>query len=327
MQTFDWGWKLFNHRVSTIAVDVEPAQVAIVGGTSTTGVPRDLDPSCDPDACREFPFKDLSAVELGVGAATTSDASFAVGRAEGLATAAGVTVELRVDAPDRDGDITAVLSGFRVDTDHPLDGPSACYDPAFGWHPTRLAVRLDDPRREGDELVVDVTLTFGAGNAEDPDRVCIDEVNELALVPMSADVLFIIGATPDRQGIAQDAYFPFSGDSANPGEQVVPPGVALDAHAPGLRGWSRFDWSFNPDSDTGRGAYLRTLSLRIDDETASGTATNYSPVTQLDDFGFVFDGEVVHVAMSGVSSSTLTATDVPAALDDVGEPVMFPLGE
>ena len=325
LQTMDWGWSYFNHRVSTLFVRVDPAEAAIVGGTSTTGVPKDLPPSCDPDACKEFPASDTTELTLGWGELTTADASFAVGEASVVVPRGGSTVAIRVPAPDREGAVTAVLRGLRLDTDHPLDGDEACYDPAFGWHPRHIAVALEDPRRDGDELVVDVRFVFDAGLTEDPDRVCIDEVYTRAQGPMWAEVLFVVGPAGSAQTVAQEAYFPFNGNSFRPDEQVPPAPLPIDVPA-GLRGWSRLEWSFNAHATSGRGAYIRTLTARIDEDTVAGHATHYSPVTQLDDFGFVFDGELVGVPLDGVVTEALSAV-LPAEVDADGVPTVFDLND
>lgn len=325
METVDWGWQFFNHRVSYIGVHADAPRAGIIGGTSTTGINRELAPECDLDSCKEFPFVDNSLITLGLGSVTTSEASFVVGTVSAMATAEGVVVPLVVPAPDRDGAVVAVLQGFTIDTDHPLDGDPACYDPAYGWHPTRIAIALENARRDGDDLVVDARFTFGAGVTEDPDRGCIDEVQSRALIPMSADVLFVVADEASSATVSQGAYFAFSGNASAPGEQVLPDAVLLDGSlADALTGWSKIDWTFNPDSAVGRGAYLRTLSFGIDGDTANGTATNYSPVTQLHDFEFAFDGEVQIVPLAGVEHRSLEAT-LPAELDANGDAVIHPL--
>jgi len=327
LETFTYGWVLFNHRVSYLYVEAaDPPAVAVVGGTSTTGQPRELAPECkaEADSCMEFPAWDDAEVTVGWGEVTTTEASFATATAEAVVPAEGATVTVSAPDPGREGSVSAVLQGLSVDTAHPLDGEEACYRPEYGWHPRRLAVSLQQPRREGGELVVDVDLHFVAGNTDDPDRTCIDEVNERALVPMTASVLFVVGPDATEVPISQEASFPFSGNASQPGEQVPPDPIALGLSADGIRGWASIDWSFNPDRADERGAYLRTLAARIDGDEATGEATNYSPFTQLHDFAYHFDGTVVGIPLSGVTHASASGT-LPTGIDDDGRPVIYEL--
>ena len=63
---------------------------------------------------------------------------------------------------------------------------------------------------------------------------------------------------------------------------------------------------------------------RIDGDEASGTATNYSPLTQLHDFSFSFDGTVTHVPLDGASHDTVSGT-LPTGLDDDDRPIVYAL--
>ena len=327
LETFDYQWDLFNHRLSYLSVlATDPPEVAVVGGTSTTGQPADLAPECkaDEDSCREFPAYDDSLVTVGYGRITTTEASFAVATAQAVVPAGGTTVTLTAPAPDRSGSVSAVLQGFGLDTAHALSGGDACYKPEYGWHPRRIAVVLGEPTLTGDQLSVDVTMHFVAGNTEDPDRVCIDDVNEQAQVPMTATVLFVVGPEATDVPIARDATFAFSGNAFDPGEQVPPDPVPLGLSGEGIKGWSALDWTFNPGNAAERGAYLRTLVASIDGDEANGTATNFSPFTQLHDFSFTFEGTVTHVPLADATHDRVSGR-LPTGVDASGRPVIYRL--
>jgi len=324
LETFDYEWDLFNHRVSYLYVEAaDPPRVAVVGGTSTTQQRTELDKSCDPDACKEFPARDDAIVTVGWGAAATTDAAFATASASAVVPTEGVTVTVTAPDPGASGEVSAVLAGFSLDTDYALTGGIACYQPGNGWHPRRLALALATPRREAGELVVDLTLHFVAGNTDDPDRVCVDEVNEQSQVPMTAEVLFVVGAAATEVPVEQAVSYPWNGDQFNPEEQ--PPPADLDHGLPeGLRGWSKLDWSFNDDKPGERGAYLRNLVARIEGDQANAYASNYSPITQLHDFSFAFSGTVVGVPMGGVTHASRDGV-LPTGLDDEERPVIYTL--
>ncbi len=319
----DWGWTNFNHRVSHITLRADPPEAAIIGGTSTTNIVPELDKACDASSCKEFPFADTSELSMVVGTVSTNEASFATGSAAIVAGARGDTTTLAVPGVERSGSVVAVLRGFSLDTAHALDGPESCYNPAYGWHPTVIGVELLDPRAEDGELRVDVRATFGAGLTEDPDRVCIDEVHDQARVPFTVDVLFVVADEASAHPVHQEEYFPWNGSQFTPDEQVVPGPVALPS-GDGLMGWSSVVYHFNEHSEVGRGAYIRTLHFGVDGANAYGNATNYSPLTQLHDFGFMFDGVVQQVPLDGVELRTYTAT-LPAEVDSSGVATVFPL--
>ena len=324
LMTANWGWVAFNHRLSHLTLRADPPAAAIIGGTSTTGVPANLGPTCDPDACIELPVTDRSELTLVAASVETSAASFRTTQLDIVGSADGDTAVASVEAPARQGEVVAILRGLSLDTDHPLDGPEACYDPAFGWHPTALGVELLDPRREDDQLKVDVRVTFGAGVTEDATRACVDEVQSQAQVPFTVEVLFVVAESAIQHEVHQEAYFPFSGDPFSPGEQVVPEPVTLPVADEAMLGWSSVVYRFNPDSDVGRGAYLRTLNFGIDGANVHGTSTNYSPITQLHDFGFSFDGVVVEVPLPGVETTTYQV-QLPAEIDAAGVATGFDL--
>jgi hypothetical protein len=304
----------------------DPPQVAVVGGTSTTQERTELDAGCDPDSCKEFPARDDSIVRVTVGRVTTTEAAFATAEGSVVVPASGANLTVRAPAPagpHADGEITALLQGFSLQTDHPLSGGVACYQPANGWHPRRLGIAVDDARREGSELVADLSLHFVAGNTDDPDRVCVDEVNEQSMVPMTVQLLFVAGPAASTFAVEQAVAYPWNGDQFAPEEQPPPDPLVHDLPE-GIRGWSSVDFHFNEDKPGERGAYLRTLDFHIDGGEVTGTATNYSPITQLHDFSYRFSGTAVGIPISGTSRTTYDAV-LPTGLDDDGEPVVYSL--
>lgn len=325
LETFDYDWVLFNHRVSYLhTLATVPPTAAVVGGTSTTLQRTELDAACDPDSCQEYPFHDDADVRIGWGQVTTTEARFATGTTSAVVGAAGTTATLAVPDPGGDGTVTAILRGFTVDTDHPLAGEASCYPPGNGWHPRRLAIVLDAPRREGGELLVDVDLAFVAGLTEDPERQCIDEVHERSQVPMEVDVLFVVGPDAQALPIEQGMTYPWNGSQTAPEEQFPPDLLDLAVEAPGMRGWSALDFRFNEHAPTERGAYLRTLVLTIDGDRAGASATNYSPLTQLHDFSYAFTGTVQAIPLEGVTHGVVEAS-LPTGVDDDGRPVVYTL--
>lgn len=329
LEGFRFSWKYFNHRVSTL--QLEPSSgalgVAVVGGTSTTGeVPEALPAGCEA-GCEEFPFKDdalLHADWVRVrserAALVTGAATFDVGR-EG----AGGTLSAALPKGAR-GDAVAVIEGLRLTTDHPLAGDEACYRPRYGWHPRRLAVVLGEPVVEDDTVSVDAELVFEAGATEDPDRTCIDEVVERAVVGVELTVRFVVGVEEAvALPVATEAAYAWSGDPLNPEEQPEVPPVALEHGLtdPAL-GWSALDWRFMVE-EPGRGAYLRSLVFEVAPDAALGWANNYSPGTQLEAFDYQFDGTVRAFSVDGTVERGEVEATVPAALDEAGDPVTHAL--
>ena len=53
-----YRWDLFNHRLSYlhVAVDERGPEIAVVGGTSTTGLQTELAPECESATCSELPL-------------------------------------------------------------------------------------------------------------------------------------------------------------------------------------------------------------------------------------------------------------------------------
>lgn len=327
LEGFRFSWDYFNHRLSTL--DVAPAgdelRVAIIGGTSTTGEqPGDLGAECST-GCEEFPFVDralLTADWIRVRsdrvALVSGSVALDVGRAGGSGT---VSVTLPKHAT---GDAVAVIEGLRLVTDHPLDGGDACYRPRYGWHPRRIAAVLGEPVVDGEQVSVGVDLAFEAGVTEDPDRTCIDEVVDRAVVGFEVTVRFVVGVDDAvALPVANEAVYPFSGDGLNPEEQPEVEPAALDHGLtdPAL-GWSAIDFRFM-EAEPGRGAYLRTLAFEADPAgTALGWANNYSPGTQLEGFDYSFEGTVRAFTMDATIERGTVDETLQTELDTNGDPVV-----
>jgi len=156
-------------------------------------------------------------------------------------------------------------------------------------------------------------------------------VNDQAIASMDVDVLFLVGTgdVVDRD-VIQGASFPFSGDKQDPEPQADPSPLALDFGVdPTAVGFASLDYTFDPDNTEGRGAYLRTLSFVIDLQHApepvtacNATATNFSPGTQLTDFGYRFEGVARAVTFELDAKAGLSTGTFPAALDEQGAPVV-----
>jgi hypothetical protein len=99
--------------------------------------------------------------------------------------------------------------------------------------------------------------------------------------------------------------------------------VALDLDLESAAaGWSAFDFRFHPNDAEDRGAYLRTLSFAIDASAgeAAGTATNYSPVSQLSGFEYAFTGTIRSVALEEAPERGRVQEEIPAEVDAEGDP-------
>ncbi len=336
LSSFGFGWEDFNHRLSHLEVDagVDGARVSIVGGTSTTAqVPDPLPAECTA-ACEEFPFVDHSLVELEVHvlasqrvALLPAEVTLEVGRD-------GADGTLRAELPKGvKGEGTVLLSGWSLDGGLPLSGGPSCYDPGYGWHLSRLALSLGAVTERDGVVSAPVSVAVAAGNTHDPDRVCIDEVNDQMRAEVRVSAVFVVGsdvASADVPFSVAETYA-FSGLASEPGEQPEPEPETLDwglDDAPLTAGIAAMDWVFYPDvydaGDDEQGAYLRTLRFgAATDGVARASATNYSPFTQLEGFdyaveavarGVVFDGDVDAWEVSGVRLETL--------LDEAGAPVV-----
>lgn len=323
-----YGWVLFNHRLSyyETRLDSEGAQVAVIGGTSTTAVARPLPKGCDQGVCNEFPVFDDADVRVSWGRSDTRRATAAVGSAELIVDAAGAEGTLEVELPHSAGDATAIIQGFVVDTDQPLTGGDACYLPGNGWMPTHLGIALSEVSLDGTSARVDVAASFEAGETLEKVRECIDDVNEQAAVRMVVDVL-VVGTdreiTADTITISESYDY---GSKSDPVEQPIPEGQQLSFDpTEQLVGWSALDWRFHVDDPEARGAYLRTLDFVIDGNEAAGTATNYSPGTQLSGFDYAFEGTVQGVDLGQEVDRGHLVDVLPAEVDDDYEAIVHQL--
>jgi hypothetical protein len=335
LEGFRYGWQGFNHRVSHLQVQMgaSASQVAVIGGTSTTNqfLP-DLPTGCEQSSCNEFPAPDTADVEVSWANLTSTHTALAtgsvhleVGRDGGTGT---VSVDLPEGAPET---ATAVISGLRLSTAHPLSGGDACYHPEYGWQPREIAISLGDVSSDGAYASVDVTGAFAAGKTFDPARQCIDDVNDQAIVDLDVDVLFLVGdGQVADQDVLQAAQFPFTGDKLNPDPQADPTPLPLDfGFAPTAVGFAKLDFAFDPDRTDDHGAYLRTLSFTLAPKEAplpvtdaNATATNYSPGTQLTDFGYRFTGVARAVDFDVTAKRGTSTASLPAKLDADGAPVV-----
>jgi hypothetical protein len=335
LESFGFGWEYFNHRLSHLEVLAGPdaAQVSIIGGTSTTQQePGELSGECVQATCNEFPFKDQSLVDLGVRVLESDRVGLVpasifleVGRDDVRGT-------LRAKLPKgAKGDGAVLLSGFSIDTSLALAQGASCYDPAFGWHPSLVRVSLGAVTVDGEEASAPVDLAFAAGNTHDPDRACIDEVNEEALVAVRVDAMFVVGKGVESADVPFEvaAAYEFTGNPTVPGDQVEPDPQSLDyglSAEPTATGVASMEWLFYPEvygtGDDEQGAYLRTFRFQASpDGTAAATATNYSPGTQLEGFSYEVQAVARGVVFDGDASTWETSVVLETLLDD-GVPVV-----
>jgi hypothetical protein len=332
LESFSYEWDFFNHRLSFLDVTVDGASAAIgvVGGTSTTGVVPTYEDGCESDGCKEFPFYDNVNIEAAWGDVTTENANFVRVPVELLATSEGVvtSVEVALDEAPR-GEPVALIAGIGIDTDHPLAGESTCYQPAFGWLPRAIALSIDDVALTDDDAAVEVVVSasFEAGSTLEDERVCVDESAPRAVVPIRVDVLVVFApGTPERWDISQGVDWDY-GSRSEPVPQDPPAlqdrDLAMDEP---IVGWTKLDWRFHEDDPDLRGAYLRTLTFQTgEDGRTGGSATNYSPGTQLSGFDYRFEGGVVAVDVGGTVSRHSYAGQLPVQLDGDGRPVLHPV--
>ena len=333
LEGFGFAWTGFNHRVSYLHFEADEAglEMAVIGGASSTSYVPDLPAGCDEETCSELPFEDTTTVSIGWGHSTTR---LAVGSADVtvIATPSGAETTLEIPLEGRGrGQAAVMLQAFTLDTDYELAGGAGCYIPMLGWHPRHIALSLVDPQLSDDGSAVTVTVqgSFEAGLSFEEYRACQDEVVTEAQVPITARVMAV--ATPDgleRHSVAHQQSYEFSGNQFDPEEQPDPEltdrPLALSWDQ-AIAGWSSLDFHFHEDDADLRGAYLRSLAVGLDAEQgwASGHATNYSPGTQLSDFGYRFEGEVTAVQADGeVEWGTASFHEIEAELDDDARPVL-----
>lgn len=319
-----FGWELFNHRLSHLQVRLaeDGASVAVIGGTSTTGVVTDLPPECQ-GGCAEFPFFDNADVRVSW-ARAVAPVAVGGGVAELVVGSTGGVADVKVTLEGTPGDGTiALINGLVVDTHVPLEGDPACYRPENGWLPRRIAVGLGEPVISGNEVTVPVDAAFEAGNTLEDDRACLDAVIDRARVRVLVDVLVVSAeAAASTHAVSRQETYAYSGDKFEPGAQVPPDPVPIDLPDTAVTGWSRLDFRFHVDDPDLRGAYLRTLDLVASPADANGTATNFSPGTQLSGFDYAFEGTVRAVDLGVLVTRGTAVGTYPAALTEDGLPIL-----
>ena len=329
-----FGWEYFNHRLAHWETRLGPdgVDVAVVGGTSTTGRETVLPEGCAPETCEEFPTTDNANVLVRWARAET--ASWRAVRATTTIVAGpdGATSSVKVQLPKKGRSVFAVIEGFSIDGGEPLTGGEACYAPENGWMPTVLAIGVGglELSDDGMEATAEVSAFATAGKTLEDVRQCVDDVVEQAQFRFDVDVLFVEGtANATLATIEQSAVYEYEVGTV-PDPQEDPPPIDLQEDlSRSFAGWSRIDWNFDVLDPDLRGAYLRTLGFEVvaSDGTATGIATNYSPITQLSGFDYTFKGELLIVDLgTDVTRGTVEET-IPAALDADGVPVVttFPL--
>jgi hypothetical protein len=189
-------------------------------------------------------------------------------------------------------------------------------------------VTLGSARDQGKTIDVDVLASFAAGESLEAERACVDAVNDQAVVDLTVDVVLVFGmGQTSSQDLVQSATYEYDGVGL-PDVQKEPAAVALDfGFTPTAAGFTALDFAFHEEDPDNRGAYLRTLAFAVDPVggAANGTATNYSPGTQLSGFEFSFAGTVSAVDFPlSVERGTITET-LDTELDDAGVPVVYAL--
>ena len=312
-----FDWDLFNHRVSVLRFGFagDEAEFAVVGGTSTTATPADLDDACDPMTCQEFPFADTSRVRLGWGRIVTDDAALGTATVSLDVPQQGASESVTVELPaSPSGEVTALITGFSLDTDHPLSGETSCYRPEYGWHPRNFGLFIDDVTLDGKTATVEVTARFAPGITLEVERECIDEVFERSVVTMTVDVLVLAGVDAVSDGpVFSEATYTYGNGPLDPDPQEEVGPTALDISGT-IVGWAGLDFAF--DSGDDRGSYLRSFGFEIGDGGAAGIATNFSPLTQLTPFAYTFEGMVRAVELEGtVETGTVQVDELEPTLD------------
>lgn len=323
-----YRWDLLNHRVSHLhfaATDSGPTTM-VVGGTSTTALGTELDPSCDSDTCSEFPLNDEAHVTMDVVTLQTKRERVGRGSGDLVVGAEGGSVEVTVDFASRaKGDAVAVLSGFTLDTNEALSGGEACYQPRNGWLPRRMQIALGDPvlSDDGRSATVEVQASFEAGLTFETERQCLDAVIDQAQVSLQVGVVVLAGVSAESHSVEQAVTYPY-GEGNDPLEQPDPDPEerSFDVGEADAMGWKSLDYRFHQEPGDERGGYIRTLSfLATPEGFVSGHSNNYSPPTQLSGFDYAFSGEALAIELSGEVSRESLSELIEIELDDEGTPI------
>lgn len=346
LRSFGYSWNLFNHRLSLLHLHPRAggAEVAVIGGASTTQHVYDEDGTCISETCTELPAFDASTVLVEAWSAAASDLDGVLlleqtVRLVADAGGASASAAVALPAPVPDGaTAVAFLGGFTVDTGLGLPAEAAarsCYDPRHGWHPRRMAIQVDEARVDDVEAAATVRATFVAGPSGEDRRTCTDAVVADAQVAVEVDVVWVIAeGDVEAHTTASGADWALGESQFNPDPQPVPAdGVtALERAFPdGAMGWTGFDLRFNergPAAEEGLGAYLRSVGFVVeaDDSAFWGHATSYSPITQLEGFGYDLEATLVEIDVDlGAARLAAGSAELPAALDAGFEPVFTTL--
>lgn len=335
LERFGFAWDFFNHRISHLHVDASgdgPLGVAIVGGTSTTGVSAGLPPTCSASECQEFPFVDYSLVDMTVSTFSTGRAVVGEGSLTLLTGASGATGTIQVSLERRaSGLVAPMIQGLTLDTSQALSsGEDACYNPAFGWHPRRIQVALGEGllASDGRSVEIPVNVSFEAGNSLEDVRVCVDAVRDQAQVEITVKALVVVTrGDVGARAVDWSGSYAYSGSPTNPGDQPDPdPATRTDPWPvdEAIFGWQALDYRFHVNDPEDRGAYLRALRFEITPEgLVTGHANNLSLGTQLSGFDYTFSGSALAVEVGpDVTRATYTPR-ILAEQDDLNRPVVF----
>lgn len=331
LEGFSYRWVDFNHRLTSLVVrpQIDHAEVAVIGGTSTTGVVFDDEGTCIGPGCGELPFVDETdiAVQWAVGR-SDREARLARGQIELVATPSSDSRQLRLDLPGKGkGTATAMIAGvsFQAMVDHAEANPS-CYDPRHGWLPRNLRVTLGETQLsdDGRAALVTVAAVFAAGNSAEDLRACLDEAVPFARARVTVDVVVVVSeGEVGRSTVAMSGAF--ADDPSDPQAMDSASASWTPAWPDGAIGWEDMSWTFHVGDPEDRGAYLRSLELGLDPGASSafGWATNTSP-TMLSGFDVRFNGTIVERDVDvDVSRLSASADAMPADIDSLGEPVPF----
>jgi len=309
-----WEWQAFNHRLSLWDVEATPdgANVALIGGASTTGEIAGDDTTCDPELrCDELPLPDWSHHDIS--ARTIERGKFPVETVEVTFAANAEGGSGQVSIPWA-GDATVVLSGWVIDTRGEI--PGACYNPGNGWLPTEMSLGVTS-EQVGSDLQITANGSFAAGKTFEEMRECIDAVNDLAEVQITVRATVLGLASTGTGRVLQQASWEWKDESGNNIPQDPPEPEGITAVSPA---WTALKWQFHLE-DVPRGAYVRAVGLSATQEAAGGWATNES-LTQLSAFDMVFDGTWVDLG----EESQEVRTQVES-METQAEPVLLPWGQ
>jgi len=331
LEGFGYAWQGFNHRVSYLHFGADEAglDAGVVGGASSTGWAPELAEGCDEELCKELQFTDESEAALAWARISSDALAAGVAEATVIATAAGAESTISVPLQGRArGDAIAIIQALTLDTDHALAGGEGCFQPSLGWHPRRIAASLDEATLadDGERLEVTLWAAFEAGLSFEEYRACQDAVIDEAQVLITLRVLGLVSEQPQAElELSHEAEYAFSGNQYDPEEQPEPDLAdrPLELAWPeAIAGWSSLDFRFHQQDDELRGAYLRSVSVGLDQDQgwASGHATNYSPGTQLSGFDYSFEGRISAMEAPGAVERGSVTLAVEAELDDEHRP-------